>query len=136
MLLVEAKPVLGIIVEVQLSVDPRKRFSWPVYRSGLRARLECPTCILVVTPSERVAKWATARVELGMGDTFHAQVLGPTAVPVIRDPERARVDPELAVLSAMAHGKGAPKLALDIAKTAAEGVGEAAELKASRRCLP
>src|SRR5262245_3124163 len=43
-LLVDGKPVLGIIVEVQLQKDERKRFTWPVYASNLRARLECPTC--------------------------------------------------------------------------------------------
>ena len=40
-LLVDGKPVLGIVVEVQLKPDARKRFSWPVYVAGLRARLEC-----------------------------------------------------------------------------------------------
>jgi hypothetical protein len=48
-------PVLGIVVEVQLSADERKRFVWPVYVVNLRARLECPVCLLVVTADERVA---------------------------------------------------------------------------------
>ena len=48
-LLVDGKPVLGIVVEVQLGQDPRKRFTWPVYATGLRARLQCDTCVLVVT---------------------------------------------------------------------------------------
>ncbi len=38
-LLVDGKPVLGIVVEVQLQRDERKRFTWPVYVAGLRARL-------------------------------------------------------------------------------------------------
>lgn len=49
-LLVDGKPVLGIVVEVQLSPDVQKRFTWPVYVAGLRARLKCPACLLVVTP--------------------------------------------------------------------------------------
>jgi len=36
-LLVDGKPVLGIIVEVQLDYDDDKRYSWPVYVAGLRA---------------------------------------------------------------------------------------------------
>jgi hypothetical protein len=55
-LLVDGKPVLGIVVEVQLLPDPQKRFTWPVYVAGLRARLKCPACVLVVTPSERGAR--------------------------------------------------------------------------------
>jgi len=31
-------------------------------------------------------------------------VLGPSAIPVVRDPDEARREPELAVLSAIAHG--------------------------------
>ncbi len=49
--------VLGVIVEVQLDWDSRKRYSWPVYAATLRARLECPVCVLVVVPTEALAKW-------------------------------------------------------------------------------
>jgi len=41
----DGKPVLGIIVEVQLSRKERKRFTWPAYVTLLRARFECPTCV-------------------------------------------------------------------------------------------
>jgi len=64
-LLVNGKPVLGIVVEVQLQKDPRKPFTWPVYVVNLRARLSCPTCVLVVTPSESVAAWARTPRVLG-----------------------------------------------------------------------
>lgn len=33
-------------------------------------------------------------------------VVGPSAVPVVTEPDVAVRDPELAVLSVMAHGKG------------------------------
>lgn len=104
-LLVEGKPVLGIIVEVQLSEDPDKQFSWPVYAATLRARLRCPACVLVVTPSAAVARWARTPIEAGPGTRFEPLVVGPDAVPVVRDAETARREPELAVLSAMAHGR-------------------------------
>src|SRR5262249_30707596 len=38
-LLLDDEPVLGIVVEVQLSRDEDKRFVWPVYVVNLRARL-------------------------------------------------------------------------------------------------
>ncbi len=37
-LLVDGKPVLGIVVEVQLQRDDRKRFTWPVCVPGSRVR--------------------------------------------------------------------------------------------------
>jgi len=38
------------------------------------------------------------------GWAFVPVVLGPDSVPVVTEPDRARQDPELAVLSALAHG--------------------------------
>ena len=120
-LLVDGKPVLGIVVEVQLQPDPRKRFSWPVYVTGLRARLECPCCLLVVTASDKTAKWAGEPIALGPGAQLVPLVVAPAGVPVIIDPERAKLDPELAVLSVMAHGRGDVETAVQIALSAAQG---------------
>lgn len=99
-------PVLGIVVEVQLARDKDKRFVWPVYVVNLRARLKCPVCLLVVAGDDGVARWAEKPIELGGGNRFVPLVLGPSSVPVVTDPVQASADPELAVLSAIAHGKG------------------------------
>lgn len=112
-LLLAGTPVLGIVVEAQLSPDERKCFVWPVYVTSLRARLECPVCLLVLTAQDTVARWASRPVELGGGNRFTPLVLGPSGVPEITDEAQAQSDPELAVLSAMAHGKDA-----DIGKSA------------------
>jgi hypothetical protein len=119
-LLVDGKPVLGIVVEVQLSPDPQKRFTWPVYVAGLRARLRCPACLLVVTASDRVASWCREPIEIGPGHSFSPLVIGPSAVPVIDDVAAAKRDPELAVLSCIAHGH----------ETHAEALGRAALMAA------
>ena len=105
-LLVDGKPVLGIVLEVQLSPDPKKRRSWPAYVVGLRARLECPACVIVVTVTEAMARWAREPMVLGPGNVFQALVVGPSAVPVIEDVAVAERDPEMAILSALAHGQG------------------------------
>jgi hypothetical protein len=131
-LLVDGKPVLGIVVEVQLAPDARKRFSWPVYVAGLRARLECPCCLLVITASDKTAEWAQEPIALGPGSKLVPLVVGPRGVPVITDPERAKQDPELAVLSVMAHGRGDVETAVQIALSAATG---AAPLEEDRRVL-
>jgi hypothetical protein len=99
------RPALGIVVEVQLSPDERKRFAWPAYVVNLRSRIERPVLLLVVTPDDAVARWAATPIDLGGGNIFVPFVLGPSTVPEIADQERARAEPELAVLSAMAHGR-------------------------------
>lgn len=61
-------PALGIILEVQLRPDPSKRFAWPAYVHNLRARLHYPVCLLVITASEAVARWAVEPIHTGVGD--------------------------------------------------------------------
>lgn len=112
-LLLHGEPVLGIIVEVQLTRDERKRFVWPAYAVNLYARLECPVHLLVVTAEESIARWAAKPIDFGNGSRFVPLVLGPQGIPEIVDGKQAALDPELAVLSAMAHGQDA-----DVAKSA------------------
>jgi hypothetical protein len=103
----EGEPAMGIIVEVQRSTHRRKKFTWPVYAVTLRARFECPVCVLVVAADENVAEWAAEAVDIGCRNFFAPLVLRPSAVPVVTDPEQAIAVPELAVLSAIAHGQDA-----------------------------
>lgn len=105
LLLYDARPVLGIVVEAQLGRDEDKPYSWPAYVANLRSRIRCPVCLLVVTVEDRVARWASRSIDLGGGNHFTPFVLAPSGVPEVTDEERARGDPELAVLSAMAHGR-------------------------------
>ena len=121
-LLVNGKPVLAIVVEVQLARKDRKRFTWPLYAASLRARFECEALVLVVAPEVDVARWASKPIPLGAGNTFRPCVLGPQAVPVVVDPARAVAEPELAVLSVLAHGNGDVPRAVEIALAAAAGV--------------
>ncbi len=121
-LLVDNKPVLAIVVEVQLSQDDRKLFTWPVYVVGLRARFECPAVVLVVTSEPAVARWASRPIPIGPGATLSPWVIGPDAVPVVTDAARAALDPELAVLSVMAHGHDDVETAVKVALAAFEGV--------------
>jgi hypothetical protein len=102
----DGAPVMGVIVEVQLARDSNKRFTWPVYAVNLRARLRCPVCLMVVTLNESVARWAGQPIELGTNGTFLPLVLGPSQIAKVTDAEQACRLPELAVLSAMAHGEG------------------------------
>jgi hypothetical protein len=100
-------PVSAVVVEVQLRRDPAKRWSWPVYLTTLRARLRASVVLLVVCPDRTTATWCAAPIDLGHPDwALRPVVIAPDQVPVLTDPEEAVGKPELAVLSAMAHGAG------------------------------
>ena len=101
-------PVRVIVVEVQLAVDPRKRLSWPAYVTVSRAIHGCPAGLLVIAPSAAVAAWCAEPIETGVpGFVLRPPVLQRAAIPVVTDPAEAARRPELAVLSAMAHGETA-----------------------------
>ncbi len=120
-LLVDDSPVLGLVVEVQLDVDDDKLVRWPAYLTNLRSRLRCQVELLVVTPSRRVARWAAQPIPVGRG-AIHPVVLGPDGVPLVADHGAARRDPEMAVLSALAHGRGEIEAAVTVAAAALAAV--------------
>ncbi|GII89131.1 hypothetical protein Ssi03_71210 [Sphaerisporangium siamense] len=99
------KPVLTVVVEVQRAVDHGKRWSWPVYLAAVRARARCPAILLVVCTDARTARWCAEPIEMGHpGWRLAPMVVSPEVVPVVTDPTEAIRVPELAVLSALAHG--------------------------------
>ena len=106
-LLKDGHPVFGIVVEVQLRVDERKRFTWPTYATVLRARHEIPVVVLVFSPVAAVADWAKQPIAIGPDRFWAPHVLGPAGVPKITTAEEAREAPELAVMAAIAHGNAA-----------------------------
>src|SRR3954465_10705249 len=99
-------PIRVVIVEVQLTADPKKRLSWPAYVTVARAVHGCPAALLIVAPEPAVAGWCAEPIETGVpGFILRPPVLRRTAVPVVADPGEAARRPELGVLSVMAHGK-------------------------------
>jgi hypothetical protein len=96
--------VFAFVVEVQLRPDGRKEWTWPHYLTGVRDRLRCPVALLVICIDEATATWADTPIELGPGWFLAPWVMGPTQVPVVTDLDKARQSPQLAVLSALAHG--------------------------------
>jgi hypothetical protein len=99
------RTVQAVVVEVQLRVDARKRRTWPAYVATLYARLDCPVVLLVVCPDQRVADWCAAPIVIGPpGSVLTPVALGPKQIPVLTDLGKARRNPQLAVLSAIAHG--------------------------------
>ncbi len=110
---------VAIVVEVQLRRDEEKRASLPVYLVTLRARLRCAVILLVIAPTPSVARWAAEPIDLGHpGLVLQPLVLSATTAPAVTDAEQARTSPELAVLSALLHGRGDPGRAVAIATAA------------------
>ncbi|MCY1058013.1 hypothetical protein [Nannocystis sp. SCPEA4] len=106
-------PALAIVVEVQLRRDPAKRWVWPVYLASLRRRLQCPVRLLVLTTQPAIARWCRRPIDMGDGRwVLVPDVLGPDQIPVITRVPAARREPELAVLSVLAHGQGPHALAV------------------------
>ena len=116
------KPVLGTIFEVQLQPDARKLFTWPLYAVAARARHECPFVVTVVTADPATARWASQLIELGGGNVFRPRVIGPEGIPQVTDPELALREPQLAVLSVLAHGGGEVETAVPIGRAAIHAV--------------
>jgi hypothetical protein len=125
------RPVFAVVVEVQLSPKKDKRYSWPVYVASVRRRLKCPVALLVVTPDAGVARWARRTIVVGPGATLTPSVvlLGPEVMPMVTSRRQAARQPELALLSVMAHGRGDPEQALRIAHAAFAGARQAANAR-------
>jgi hypothetical protein len=97
--------VLAILSEVQQKKDHDKPYTWPLYLATVREQLRCPVRLMVVCPDAATEQWARTPIELETGGAvLRPAVLGPSNTPVVDDIDRARRLPELAVLSAAAHG--------------------------------
>lgn len=95
--------VAAFVVEVQLRPDPDKGWRWPAYLALARDRLRCDTDVFVLALDQPTTRWATRSVRLGLANEFKPLVVGAELVPRIQTLAGAREEPELAVLSAIAH---------------------------------
>jgi hypothetical protein len=103
----------AFVVEVQLRLDRAKRKAWASYVVGTWARLGCPTTLVVVTLSERVARWAAEPVDIGRGRlVLKPLVVGPSQIPADMSLEDARAWPEKLALSVITHGHKGGSLSL------------------------
>jgi hypothetical protein len=102
------RAMAAIVLEVQLSRKRRKRFAWPAYLASLRAELRCDVFLVVVAPGAVVARWCAKPIAMGQpGWVLHPIVIGPASIPLVTSARDAARVPEIAVLSAVAHGGSA-----------------------------
>lgn len=101
--------VMAVVIERQHGYDREKHRSWPAYLVTLHVRLKCPTMLLVLCPSDAMARWCSAPIRTGHpGFDLAPLTIGPSRMPKIAGEEQARSLPELSVLSAHAHGNSDP----------------------------
>ncbi|MEV2278949.1 hypothetical protein AB0I72_25520 [Nocardiopsis sp. NPDC049922] len=101
--------VLAVVVERQNDHAKEKRLSWPAYLVNLHSRLQCPAVLVVLCPTDSLAKWCATPISIGHpGFELSPLTIGPSDMPVVETAEQARTLPELAMLSARAHGNTDP----------------------------
>ncbi len=98
--------MLAVVVEAQLRRNRRKRRTWPAYVAALHDRWDCPTALLVICVDPAVAAWCAQPIDFGPGWRGVPLVLGPDLVPILSPADQRVAAPEMAVLSALAHGGG------------------------------
>jgi hypothetical protein len=99
-----ADPIAAMVFEVQLSPDRDKRRSWPVYVTTAHARLGAPASLVVMCVDRAMARWCARPIKIGNPDfVLTPIVIGPDEVPLVDDPDEARANPELAMLSGLFH---------------------------------
>ena len=117
-----------LILECQGSRDARKLRSWPAYVARAHAATGKRTLLIVVALDAAVAGWAARPIATFQDGGFRPLVIGPSAIPRVTDPAAARSLPELAVLSALAHGRSDSAIEVGLAGWfAAEAVARADE---------
>ena len=112
-----------MVVEVQLEKARDKRKAWALYVVGTWAELGAPTTLVVLTPSDRVARWASKAIDIGRGKMMlQPLVLGPRQIPAEMSLAEARARPDRLALSVLIHGHEAGSIGL--ARTALKVASE------------
>jgi hypothetical protein len=84
-------------------------------------RLGVDVQLVVVTIDPRTEAWVRRIDGVGPSMRLVPRVIGPSSIPAITDIDEARADPELAVLSALAHAHRPPEGVVPIAWAALVG---------------
>lgn len=121
------KAVRGIVVDVQMHVDSRKPWLWPVYMTAASSALQCPISLLVIAPDPHVARWVRTPGKSGVRSFVKPIAISYRDVPRIILPETARQLPELGVLSALAHSNA------EVVRATAAGLVSLGESPRARR---
>lgn len=105
-------PVFAVIIEIQRGQDNRKRYSWPMYMTILRARLKCPVRLLAICTDAATADWARRAIEIGPpGFTLLPDVINPEDLLETAEDRSAKEAVEILILKAACGGPQAEQVA-------------------------
>jgi hypothetical protein len=109
-----------LVLAVQLGPSPGKKDEWLHCTATLLARFRSLVTFVAVTLDRDTERWCAEPLVLDHGPSvFHPAVVGPSVIPRIVDIAQAKVMPELAVLSALAHARSPGAMAIAFAALAA-----------------
>jgi len=116
----DKRAVQVFVVDTELDSKNKagKLRAWPVYVTVARAQHRCDNVhLLVITPSERVERWAREDIVFGPGHKIVTKIVRARDLPIITDDATASQYPQLALLSAALHILEASKKALTVEAT-------------------
>lgn len=100
----DGAPVHAIAIKVQLPSDERVNDGWPACLTWTRERLELPTMLLVISPDQGLVEWCQQPIAVNPTFVLRPLVIGTDDIPLVTASDEAEHSPDLAILSAMAHG--------------------------------
>jgi hypothetical protein len=95
--------VLGLILEVQLSLDWTKRWNWPFLATALAAEIRRMALVVVLTPDPQRRDAIRRRLLPKMEP--RPLLIEPDQIPLIDDAERARREPRETIFAALYHAR-------------------------------
>lgn len=99
------KPVLAVVLEIQLGWDSTKRRTWKLYVAKLEAEFDVNAALLVYCREPTIARRYRSMFSFeGLSLSLRPFIFTPQDVPLLTDVDLARDRPALAVLSAICHG--------------------------------
>lgn len=98
------RPCFAILVEVQRKKDDDKEWTWPLYLGVARWHHKQPVLLLVIALRKAADRWARALINKDLPSWGEPPVvISPQDIPIVDEPDQIRANPQLAVLSVMAH---------------------------------
>ena len=105
--------MLGLILEVQLSLDWTKRWIWPLLATALAAEIRRLALVVVFTPDPLLRDAIRRRLLPKMQP--RPLLIEPDQIPLIVDAERARREPRETIFAALYHVRETRKSAVGLA---------------------
>lgn len=124
-IIVGQRSKLGVIIEVQRSIDLRKKRTWPLYAHALHEKQNVPVILIVVATTSAVETWARGPCISGPTSSWSPIVIGPHSIGSHLSLETVDTLPSLGVLATILLGEATPE---ELVRRTVEHVGPGSQL--------